>query len=167
MKHNTLEIVLEDDDHDSPNTPLTRGQFANPEDFERFINGGKAVFTVHSHATGKHFTYRVVRKQEATCLWVFFLNGPNNDDDGSFAYLGTIFDDTRAFRLTKKSRAGADAPVVRGFNWLWNQIVLAHNTEQWSKADFLHEGRCGCCGRRLTEPESIACGIGPVCRGRA
>jgi hypothetical protein len=29
-----------------------------------------------------------------------------------------------------------------------------------------HEGRCGACGRRLTTPESISSGLGPVCAGR-
>lgn len=28
------------------------------------------------------------------------------------------------------------------------------------------EARCSCCGRPLTDPESIALGIGPVCRGK-
>lgn len=30
----------------------------------------------------------------------------------------------------------------------------------------LQTGRCGCCGRELTDPESIAAGIGPICAGR-
>lgn len=32
------------------------------------------------------------------------------------------------------------------------------------KAHGLSTGECGCCGRELTDPESIAFGIGPVCR---
>lgn len=34
------------------------------------------------------------------------------------------------------------------------------------KAHGLATGRCGCCSRALTDPESIAAGIGPICAGR-
>jgi hypothetical protein len=30
-------------------------------------------------------------------------------------------------------------------------------------AEVMHEGRCACCGRPLTVPESIERGIGPDC----
>lgn len=30
----------------------------------------------------------------------------------------------------------------------------------------IQTGRCGCCGRELTDPESVAAGIGPVCAER-
>jgi hypothetical protein len=29
---------------------------------------------------------------------------------------------------------------------------------------YIKSGRCGCCGRELTDPESVWRGIGPVCR---
>lgn len=34
------------------------------------------------------------------------------------------------------------------------------------KAHGLATGSCGCCGRELTDPESIAFGIGPICRAK-
>jgi hypothetical protein len=33
------------------------------------------------------------------------------------------------------------------------------------KVHILHEGLCGKCGRPLTHPISIECGLGPTCRG--
>ena len=35
------------------------------------------------------------------------------------------------------------------------------------KAHGLASGQCGCCGRELTDPESIAAGIGPICARKA
>jgi rRNA maturation endonuclease Nob1 len=32
--------------------------------------------------------------------------------------------------------------------------------------DVYHLGRCGKCGKALTEPESISTGLGPICGGR-
>lgn len=35
------------------------------------------------------------------------------------------------------------------------------------KADGRRTGRCCCCGRELTDPDSIAAGIGPICEAKA
>lgn len=46
------------------------------------------------------------------------------------------------------------------------QKIAAAGPEEASKR-YGHElGHCGICGRTLTNPESIALGIGPVCAGR-
>ena len=36
-----------------------------------------------------------------------------------------------------------------------------------AKADGIMTGRCSCCGRPLTDPTSIAIGIGPICLDKA
>lgn len=35
------------------------------------------------------------------------------------------------------------------------------------EADLVRAGRCRRCGRALTDPESIAAGVGPDCRSKA
>ena len=51
------------------------------------------------------------------------------------------------------------------WRWLWTRLnaraVLPANVTVW------HEGKCGACGRKLTVPDSIKSGIGPVCAARA
>jgi len=47
--------------------------------------------------------------------------------------------------------------------------MLAHveqDPQGAASADGLLTGRCSCCGRELTDPTSIALGIGPVCIGK-
>lgn len=51
----------------------------------------------------------------------------------------------------------------KAFRWLW--VQLTKGNELPDKVEVWHEGRCGACGRRLTVPESIAQGLGPVCAG--
>lgn len=49
---------------------------------------------------------------------------------------------------------------VRAFRWVWDRLRAGQvptDVEIW------HEGRCGHCARVLTDPESIARGLGPIC----
>lgn len=43
---------------------------------------------------------------------------------------------------------------------------IAKDPQQAMKRYGLELGRCGHCGRTLTDPESIAAGIGPICAGK-
>jgi hypothetical protein len=44
--------------------------------------------------------------------------------------------------------------------------AIAHDPAAASRRYGIELGHCGVCGRTLTDPESIARGIGPVCAGR-
>lgn len=133
-------------------------------DIERFITGGKATFTVVSSATGDRYTFRVnQRENDDGSLSPFFvsvLNGPDNYTN--YNYIGIISAGGR-FRTTAKSKASPDAPSVRCINWLLENV---HSEEQMDRIEFWHCGKCGMCGRKLTVPESIESGIGPVCARR-
>jgi hypothetical protein len=128
----------------------------------RFILAGNARFTLVSGKTGDPEGKASARAKDADRpLWfVSVLSGPNNEAD--FSYLGLIGDD-RSFRLTKKSRASADAPSVRAFAWTLGRLVAGRGT---ADAQIWHEGRCGRCGHALTVPESIERGLGPECAGK-
>ena len=120
-----------------------------------YILAGLATFTIRNPATGTRFTFRVKRVDDRPSFYfVGLLNGPDNGSD--YQYLGVV--DHGAFRLTAKSRVSIDAPSAQAFSW------LSRNWED-ERVEVWHEGRCGRCGRRLTVPESIESGIGPVCEG--
>lgn len=130
---------------------------------------GRATITVRSAKTGTRFTYKITRcADDKKALWfVALLSGPDNVAD--YQYLGIVkpvasdyvpgFTRHFEFRLTAKSRAGADAPSVVAMMW------LAKNWES-DRVEVWHEGSCGRCDRKLTVPESIESGIGPTCAGR-
>lgn len=133
---------------------------------KEFALAGRARLTLVSEKTGTRFTYRISKptsrgEGETTPWFVALLSGSDNESD--FEYLGTIFHDG-AYRHGRKSRIGSEAPSARAFAWAWKYLTrgeLPPNCEVW------HEGRCGCCGRALTVPESVASGFGPVCGRRA
>lgn len=123
-----------------------------------FILAGKAVFTILHINTGNRYTFKVIKRKDANIWFVWLMNGPSNE--GSFGYMGTIFDAKR-FQLTKKSKYSLASTPYKAFSWLWN--MLYSNRPLPDSVKIFHEGACGCCGRRLTVPESIKAGIGPVC----
>jgi hypothetical protein len=138
----------------------------------QFALGGKAHITLVSQKTGTRFTFQIkakkVNKGEApTAPWfVALLRG--SDNTGDYTSLGTIFEDLLAhdpmglggYRHSGKSPVSSGAPSAKGFVWAWSFISkgqLPPGCEVW------HEGYCGRCGHLLTDPESIARGLGPIC----
>lgn len=135
------------------------GQLA-PEYRKNYILGGNATVTLVSRRTGDRFTYRVRRApprsgqtEEQLPYFVSVLTGPDNTRD--YSYLGTIFPDGN-FRLTKGSKISANAPSAKAWDWTWHNLDT-DRVEVW------HEGICSRCGRPLTDPASVAAGLGPTC----
>jgi hypothetical protein len=134
--------------------------FKTADDAKRFIKGGRATLTVRSHKTGAHKTFRVSRKTEDSPFFVGLLTGPDNTSN--YTYMGVLTGDGEV-RLTRASKLHNDSLPVLAWNYVGRKI--------WSgklpaDADVMHEGKCGCCGRALTHPESIERGIGPECWSR-
>ncbi len=133
-------------------------RFANASDSRAFMLAGNAHVTLVSTRTGVRFTFQVRQPDATTPHFVAVLTGPDH-----YTYLGTIFGG-RVFKHGVKSPIGGDAPSAKAFAWAWPYIARGEtppDCEVW------HEGSCGKCGRQLTDPESIASGLGPICGGRS
>ena len=141
-------------------------ELVDPARTVRFMLAGNAHVTFQSAKTGTRFTYRVrvapdrEEGQGGPSHFVAVMTGPDNE--GSYEYLGCIYRG-RAYAHGRKSRIGDDAPSAVAFAWAWSRLVAG---KMPPKLAIYHEGRCGACGRRLTTPESISTGLGPVCAGR-
>lgn len=125
---------------------------------KKFILAGKAVFTVRSLKSGKHFTFRIDQPSETKPHFVQVLTGPDNERD--YTYLGWIKDGNLYFHGTKKSRIEVTAPSAQAAGWTLPRILAEQplkGVELW------HASQCARCGRKLTRPESIESGFGPEC----
>ena len=132
----------------------------HPENRKAYMLSGRAKVTIVSTRTGARFTYKIVRKEldhaerkseKITLYFVSNLRGSNNETD--YVFIGTIFSNG-SFR-----RSDRDDPLkksTKAFMWCWSHLE-SPLIEVW------HSGVCGRCGRELTDPESIARGLGPTC----
>jgi len=122
-----------------------------------FIYAGKAIVTLESAKTGKHYTYRITKAKDKDIYFVGVLSGGNNDE--SYSYLGLLADDQ--FRSTAKSQYSPDAPCYQAFLYF-----IKHINGTAKNLNVYHSCKCGRCGRTLTDPTSITIGLGPTCRSK-
>ena len=137
---------------------LPRAELRDPGPTVRFMLAGNAHVTFQSLKTDVRYTYRVVAAKDSTSSvshFVHVLTGPD-----SYEYLGCIYG-SRSWGHGRKSRIAPGAASAKAFAWCWARLAIDHRMP--GTLAVYHEGRCGKCGRRLTTPESIQTGLGPVC----
>jgi hypothetical protein len=129
------------------------------EYLEKFILGGRALFTIKNEQTGNRFTYSVVKPNDETPYFVKVLRGANNETDYSF--IGSVFRNSTSAKYvhSKKSKVSEDAQSVKVIKYLLGNLSTLP-----SQIKIYHSGNCGKCGRTLTDPISIETGLGPHCR---
>jgi len=138
-----------------------------------FVLAGKCIITVKSLGPRKpnmpeRVTYKIackrgVKPEDADIWFINVLTGPNNNSH--YKYMGFIkhINGTIEYRRdNKKSSIGEDAPS----NIIWSFVFKMFAQRQTSRLlEVWHAGRCCRCGLRLTDPDSIALGLGPHCAG--
>lgn len=143
---------------------MTSARIENPAHILAFLLAGNAHATFVSQRTGTRFTYRVSvpKRRDANAgeppHFVSVLTGPDH-----YEYLGCIYRRTM-YAHGRKSRIGEDATSAKTFAWLWKFLSAGQMPPE---CEVWHEGRCSKCGRQLTDPESIARGLGAKCAGAA
>lgn len=142
---------------------------------KEFFTGGKCFFTVKvptafasEHKTELHYTFRIEQAEPTEKFpnpahFVKLLTGPNNTED--YSYMGMLNPTTGEVRLTQRSCVSKDAWSVRIVRRVLAQVFEGEGTAAIERAGWEvdHMGRCGRCGRPLTVPESLECGVGPDC----
>jgi hypothetical protein len=135
-------------------------------DTKQFILAGNATFTMTSRKSGTRFTYKVRKSKDGNCFFVSLLNG--NDNENSYRFFGTLFpsEQEMVFRHGRPERTPItpDAPSAQGFAWFARNLNQPSNLA--ANVEVHHEGKCCCCGRKLTVPKSVELGVGPECAER-
>lgn len=132
---------------------------------DRVIPNG--TFTVMSAQTGEHRTFKIVPARNNKPRWVMLMTGPDNEN--SFTSFALINDDNRHIRVFVKYRGAPGNPsIYEEYARLLECMLKRENDEFYTERGYTIEGskRCARCGRKLTEPQSLVTGIGPVCAGR-
>lgn len=138
-------------------------------DIAKFLFAGHAKFTLVSKKTGDRKTFEVrARDEHRDFFYVSLLVGPENTTD--FRYVCCAFKSRQTgLWVLKQNKDHWGAEAFSAFVWLvaWVNAVAMKSSGDASRffeqAEFWHAGVCSRCGRDLTDPESIARGLGPVC----
>jgi hypothetical protein len=119
-------------------------------------------FTIVSRKTGKHYTYKISRKEYKgkyyTHIWVMYVYK-------EFKHLGVY--DKYTNKIYKK-RDEVMSESAKAICWVLNQVLVRYetgilNNKLAVNVEMYHTGNCMRCGRELTDPDSIERGLGPVC----
>lgn len=125
------------------------------EDIRPYLTAGRAVITITSAKTGRRFIYKItVNKKDPNMFFVAVLGS-----DNSYKYMGIMRN--FKFQTTAKSEYDAKSMPAVAFNFFLSRLDNPH-----PDMGVFHSGRCGRCGRELTDPESIKRGLGPTCARR-
>jgi hypothetical protein len=139
---------------------MNRQKLENALISSQFILAGFAKVTFKSLKTGKHFTFEVIKKANdknnlKNTVWFVRVLA------GNFSHYVGLINSQLKFHASKRRLGQEELDSMKAFRWSWGHLVqmsFPKDLEVW------HEGRCGKCGRSLTDPESIASGFGPKCR---
>jgi Family of unknown function (DUF6011) len=133
--------------------------FIDAKTAQDFIFGGNATVTLRSVKTGVHFTYKVSapKVNPSDIRFVSVLCGPDD-----YRYVGILRNQSE-FSTTSKSCPQKDAKSAAAFRYCIENLARGEIPEA---LEIRHEGRCGCCGRKITTPTSLDTGIGPECGER-
>lgn len=155
-----------------------RGQLTDWDAVRTYLFAGKAVFTIHNPKTGVRLTYKVeAKKADVTevarrvavgeavsenfvTYFVNLLRGPSNTAD--FAYMG-VLRKPGSFFITTKSQVTRHPTSYKALVYFLDMMRRERTVLGGKPLEFWHSGRCGCCARLLTVPESVSRGIGPEC----
>lgn len=147
-----------------------------PTPAKDFFLAGRACFTLSipaefaaTHNTPKQYVFKITKAMAnpkyPEAFFVSMLVGANNETD--FQYIGQLDKQTGEVKTTHKSKISADSMAMKLLNRALANVWRG-TPERIAAAGFelLHSGKCGKCGRVLTDRDSIAAGLGPTCRGR-
>ena len=148
--------------HETPQTHLNA--YLNGEPVSPVFNG---TYTITNKATYEHRTFRVRTQGKDSNFApgkrvLSMLTGlDNNRDYTGFGFIVTGLELT-CVQVWKTKRT----PVWLGYVKLVNLVLILKDPRALEKYEVLEECRCIRCNRKLTTPESIKAGIGPICAGR-
>jgi hypothetical protein len=127
------------------------------EVINRESNNKGADFTIKSLKTGKDYTYKISRS-EYQGRW--YTHVKVETEYLKFVRLGTYFGGT----IRHKGQV-VNSPSAVAIAYVLGKVETKAFDFLDSAVEVMHTGRCLVCSKTLTDADSIARGLGPICRG--
>ena len=148
--------------HTALTAPLSYAIVA--QDLGKKDKNREATYTLTNDKAGTHLTFRIRRPKGFKTMLVDVMTGSCNESD--YEYIGSM---NRGLYIKAKEKVSPTAAKkLNGLRWYMIQASRAVNGNGSlpNGVSLHHDGKCTCCGRKLTNPESLSTGIGPICGGR-
>lgn len=120
-----------------------------------FILGGKSDFTIFQEPDIQ-VKYRIVSSDNGN-VWFIYTQTKGSKKISYQGYFTKSVPYT--FKESKNTIEEVNTRAIKGLMW-----VLNHANSLPSTVHVLHHGKCSMCGRQLKDADSLASGLGPVCR---
>ena len=127
-------------------------------------DAGAAVLTLEKIRTGFDSAVRFLKRPKLRIAEIQFSLAPSTGRNAGCIYVVRASDDTYLGKITQDDKfitsrdcTAADSETV---------ARVAADPAAAATAHGHKFGQCSCCGRELTNPESVARGIGPICAER-
>jgi hypothetical protein len=124
-------------------------------------------FTLHNTDRNTHLTFKARRPRGWTVespVLIDLMVGKDNSED--FGFIGSV--NTRGFfKASPKSKVSEDRKAVANRTLVWLLTKLNNGVELPEALEIKGASKCCRCARKLTNPDSIDDGMGPICRKKA
>ena len=118
-------------------------------------NNNGACFTIKSNATGKEYTYKIQRS-EFNHKWYTHIKVETEYQ--KYKRLGVYFDGKII-----KQKSVVETPSAIAIGWVLQHVEREKFEHLDKNIQVMHVGKCLCCGKVLTDSQSIERGLGPIC----
>jgi len=129
----------------------------------QFMLAGNSEFIMHSTKTNDDFRF-ILKAEKAnyddkkTIYFVSMIKGTEK------IYCGILYidDKTKEIKFSQgtKGEMTADSVDIRSLLFVINKLI---NKENVSNLELYNVGKCGCCGKYMTDKEDIGTGLHSVC----
>lgn len=125
------------------------------------------TFTLTNKDKGTHLTFRSRRPRGWTVnspVLVDLMVGSDNEE--SFGFIGSV--NARGFfKVSPKSKVAEERLKVASRTMVWLLTKITSGQDLPEALEIKGSTGCARCGRKLTNPDSIDDGLGPICRAKA
>jgi len=123
-----------------------------------FIFGGNSSFQV-VNPQGETYMFSIRKDKKKDIFFARVNTDVENEYDNSYA--GFFKPQNGSKLITGKNGIDQNKKVMKVFNWAVKQVITEATLPEGY--EIKHVGKCGCCGRKLTDELSKDLGIGPTC----
>ena len=125
------------------------------------------TFTLHNNEAGTHLTFKSRRPKGWTInspVLIDLMVGTDNSSD--FGFIGSV-SPNGFFKASPKFKVSEERAKLGSRAMVWLLSKLHHGADIPEALEIKGSTGCCRCGRKLTNPDSIDDGMGPICRKKA